>query len=71
MDVSIWLTQFIKAMRDDDGKVMKNAHIIGTLRRVVSSGADKTLDRYSSPYAWTASGRQIDSLRASFSTRVY
>lgn len=36
MDVSIWLTQFIKAMRDDDGKVMKNAHIIGTLRRVVS-----------------------------------
>lgn len=36
VDVSIWLTQFIKAMRDDDGKVMKNAHIIGTLRRVVS-----------------------------------
>ncbi|CAM9837269.1 unnamed protein product [Scytosiphon promiscuus] len=35
VDVSIWLTQFIKAMRDDDGKVMKNAHIIGTLRRVV------------------------------------
>lgn len=37
MDASIWLTQFIKAMRDDDGKVMKNAHIIGTLRRVVST----------------------------------
>eukprot|EP00903_Cladosiphon_okamuranus_P014772 g13687.t1 len=35
VDVSIWLTQFIKAMRDDDGKVMKNSHIIGTLRRVV------------------------------------
>ncbi|CAM9334587.1 unnamed protein product, partial [Sphacelaria rigidula] len=35
VDVSIWLTQFIKAMRDDEGKVMKNAHIIGTLRRVV------------------------------------
>ncbi|CBJ48609.1 DNA repair enzyme [Ectocarpus siliculosus] len=35
VDVSIWLTQFIKAMRDDDGKVVKNAHIIGTLRRVV------------------------------------
>ncbi|CAN0138338.1 unnamed protein product, partial [Discosporangium mesarthrocarpum] len=35
VDASIWLTQFIKAMRDDDGKVVKNAHIIGTLRRVV------------------------------------
>lgn len=40
VDVSIWLTQFIKAMRDDDGKVMKNAHIIGTLRRVVSETCD-------------------------------
>lgn len=35
IDVSIWLTQFIKAMRDDEGKVVKNAHIIGTFRRIV------------------------------------
>jgi hypothetical protein len=35
VDVSIWLTQFIKAMRDDDGKVIKNAHLIGTFRRIV------------------------------------
>lgn len=35
IDASIWITQFIKAMRDEDGKMMKNAHIIGTLRRVL------------------------------------
>lgn len=35
IDVSIWLTQFIKAMRDDEGKVVKNAHLIGTFRRIV------------------------------------
>ena len=35
IDASIWITQFLKAMRDDDGKMIKNAHIIGTLRRVL------------------------------------
>eukprot|EP00603_Paraphysomonas_imperforata_P013960 CAMPEP_0114475252 /NCGR_PEP_ID=MMETSP0104-20121206/14035_1 /TAXON_ID=37642 ORGANISM="Paraphysomonas imperforata, Strain PA2" /NCGR_SAMPLE_ID=MMETSP0104 /ASSEMBLY_ACC=CAM_ASM_000202 /LENGTH=182 /DNA_ID=CAMNT_0001649729 /DNA_START=70 /DNA_END=614 /DNA_ORIENTATION=+ len=35
IDASIWITQFIKAMRDESGKVMKNAHIIGTLRRIL------------------------------------
>jgi DNA excision repair protein ERCC-5 len=35
VDVSIWLVKFIKTMRDEEGKVAKNAHIIGTLRRVV------------------------------------
>ena len=35
IDASIWITQFIKAMRDEDGKMLKNAHIIGTLRRVL------------------------------------
>jgi DNA excision repair protein ERCC-5 len=35
IDVSIWITQFIKSMRDEDGKMMKNAHIIGTLRRIL------------------------------------
>lgn len=33
IDVSIWLTQFVKAMRDDEGHPIKNAHLIGTLRR--------------------------------------
>jgi DNA excision repair protein ERCC-5 len=34
VDASIWLTQFIKAMRDDEGKMIKNAHLIGTFHRV-------------------------------------
>lgn len=33
--MSIWLTQFIKAMRDDEGNMVKNAHLIGTLRRIL------------------------------------
>lgn len=35
IDMSIWMTQFIKAMRDEEGKMLKNAHIIGTLRRIL------------------------------------
>ena len=35
IDASIWITQFIKAMRDEEGKMMKNAHLIGTLRRIL------------------------------------
>jgi DNA excision repair protein ERCC-5 len=35
IDASIWITQFVKAMRDESGKMIKNAHIIGTLRRVL------------------------------------
>ena len=34
VDVSIWLVQFLKAMRDEDGKMIHNAHIVGVLRRV-------------------------------------
>ncbi|KAA0156780.1 hypothetical protein FNF29_00891 [Cafeteria roenbergensis] len=34
VDVSIWLTQFVKAMRDDEGMMLKNAHVVGTLRRI-------------------------------------
>ncbi len=34
VDVSIWMTQFVKAMRDEEGRPIKNAHVIGTLRRV-------------------------------------
>lgn len=35
IDVSIWLTQFVKAMRDEDGAMIVNAHIIGTIRRIL------------------------------------
>uniref|UniRef100_K3WLQ4 XPG N-terminal domain-containing protein n=1 Tax=Globisporangium ultimum (strain ATCC 200006 / CBS 805.95 / DAOM BR144) TaxID=431595 RepID=K3WLQ4_GLOUD len=34
VDASIWLTQFVKAMRDDEGNMIKNAHVIGTFHRV-------------------------------------
>jgi DNA excision repair protein ERCC-5 len=34
VDVSIWLTQFVKAMRDADGNVQQNAHLLGMFRRV-------------------------------------
>ena len=29
IDASIWLTQFLKAMRDEDGRMTANAHLIG------------------------------------------
>ncbi|GMI05835.1 hypothetical protein TrRE_jg7353 [Triparma retinervis] len=35
VDASIWLTQFIKAMRDESGEMMWNAHILGSLRRIL------------------------------------
>lgn len=35
VDVSIWLTAFVKAMRNADGTVMPNAHLLGTFRRVL------------------------------------
>jgi DNA excision repair protein ERCC-5 len=34
VDASIWMIQFIKAMRDTEGKVIPNAHLIGFLRRI-------------------------------------
>ncbi|KAI9905907.1 hypothetical protein PsorP6_014178 [Peronosclerospora sorghi] len=34
VDASIWLTQFIKAMRDDEGKMIRHAHLLGTFHRV-------------------------------------
>ena len=34
VDVSIWLVQFIKAMRDEVGNTLPNAHILGMLRRI-------------------------------------
>ncbi|GAB5368237.1 hypothetical protein AAMO2058_001301900 [Amorphochlora amoebiformis] len=34
VDVSIWLTQFVKAMRDGEGNMLKNAHLLGIFRRI-------------------------------------
>ncbi|RHY87470.1 hypothetical protein DYB35_009396 [Aphanomyces astaci] len=35
VDASIWLTQFVKAMRDpEDGTMMRNAHLLGTFYRI-------------------------------------
>ena len=33
-DASIWLHQFLKAMRDEKGEVLKNAHLLGFFRRI-------------------------------------
>ena len=35
VDASIWLTQFLKAMRNAEGEVIPNAHILGTFRRIM------------------------------------
>ena len=35
VDASIWLVQFVKAMRDSEGNMNRNAHLLGTLRRYV------------------------------------
>ncbi|KAK9830500.1 hypothetical protein WJX72_012105 [[Myrmecia] bisecta] len=34
VDASIWLVQFIKAMRDEKGEMMRNAHLLGFFRRI-------------------------------------
>ncbi|EFJ31969.1 hypothetical protein SELMODRAFT_73710 [Selaginella moellendorffii] len=34
IDASIWIIQFLKAMRDDRGEVMRNAHLLGFFRRI-------------------------------------
>lgn len=34
VDVSLWLVQFLKAMRDDSGALVPNAHRIGLMRRL-------------------------------------
>lgn len=33
-DASIWMVQFIKAMRDDRGEMVRNAHLLGFFRRI-------------------------------------
>ena len=34
VDASIWLHQFLKSMRDKEGKILHGAHIIGFFRRI-------------------------------------
>ena len=34
IDVSIWVVQFVKAMRDNEGTMLQNAHILGMFRRI-------------------------------------
>lgn len=33
-DASIWLFQFIQAMRDERGDLLRNAHVLGFFRRI-------------------------------------
>lgn len=33
-DASIWMVQFMKAMRDEKGEMVRNAHILGFFRRI-------------------------------------
>ena len=35
VDASIWLIQFIKAMRDEKGEMLRNAPLLGLFRRLV------------------------------------
>ena len=34
VDASIWLIQFMKAMRDEKGEQLRNAHVLGFFRRI-------------------------------------
>ncbi|KAF5183514.1 Flap endonuclease [Thalictrum thalictroides] len=34
IDASIWIVQFMKAMRDEKGEMVRNAHLIGFFRRI-------------------------------------
>lgn len=34
IDASIWIVQFMKAMRDDKGDMIRNAHLLGFFRRI-------------------------------------
>lgn len=34
VDASIWLVQFVKAMRDERGDMLPNAHLLGFFRRI-------------------------------------
>ena len=34
VDASIWVNQFLKAMRNQQGEVIHNAHLLGFFRRI-------------------------------------
>ncbi|KAG9130143.1 hypothetical protein Leryth_019946, partial [Lithospermum erythrorhizon] len=34
IDASIWMIQFMKAMRDEKGEMIRNAHLVGFFRRI-------------------------------------
>ncbi|GAQ89269.1 putative Xeroderma pigmentosum group G protein [Klebsormidium nitens] len=34
VDASIWIVQFMKAMRNDQGEMLRNAHLLGFFRRI-------------------------------------
>lgn len=34
VDASIWIVQFMRAMRDDSGEMVRDAHLLGFLRRI-------------------------------------
>ncbi|KAI7734754.1 hypothetical protein M8C21_031734, partial [Ambrosia artemisiifolia] len=34
IDASIWMVQFMKAMKDEHGEMVRNAHILGFFRRI-------------------------------------
>src|SRR4051812_6861908 len=35
IDISIWLIQFIRGMRDEEGNIQHNAHLIGLFKRIL------------------------------------
>jgi DNA excision repair protein ERCC-5 len=39
VDASIWVNQFLKAMRNQQGEVIHNAHLLGFFRRICKYGA--------------------------------
>ena len=34
IDASIWIYQFLKAVRDEEGNVLRNSHVVGFFRRI-------------------------------------
>jgi DNA excision repair protein ERCC-5 len=34
VDASIWIYQFLKAVRDKEGNALRNAHVVGFFRRI-------------------------------------
>jgi DNA excision repair protein ERCC-5 len=46
VDASIWLFQFMKAMRDENGDMVHNGHLLGFFRRICrSSNTEKLRDQ--------------------------